>query len=102
MKTISVAFFTLSTIYFLSSGPSAAQPADQDNQGIEFLAQGPIHEAFAAPSIRRQGPAKIVPKQPPEPVPEVPAEQKPAGADVEWISGYWFWDPQPENFLWVS
>jgi hypothetical protein len=39
--------------------------------------------------------------EPPKPLDELPPEQKPEG-DVRWISGYWAWDDDRNNFLWVS
>lgn len=87
----------------LSAVAPATQPGGNpiDDKDVEVLAQGPIHEAFAQPVFRRQGAGTVVPKQPPPPVPELPAEQKPEG-DVEWIPGYWAWDPAQSSFLWVS
>ena len=69
--------------------------------GIEVLTHGPVHESFAQPGTA-SGPAVIVRKQPPEPVPELPPDQKPEGTNVVWISGYWAWDDDREDFLWVS
>jgi hypothetical protein len=31
-----------------------------------------------------------------------PADQKPAGDNVNWIPGYWAWDDASSEFLWVS
>jgi hypothetical protein len=47
-------------------------------------------------------PAPLLLKQPPEPIEEMPAEQKPDGANVQWIPGYWAWDDERSGFLWVS
>jgi hypothetical protein len=44
----------------------------------------------------------VVPKQPPDPVPEQPPDQKPEGDNVQWIPGYWSWDSDTSDFLWVS
>ncbi|MDY3556232.1 hypothetical protein R5W24_005395 [Gemmata sp. JC717] len=41
-------------------------------------------------------------KQPPEPIEELPPDQKPEGDNVQWIPGYWGWDEDTEQFLWVS
>jgi hypothetical protein len=32
----------------------------------------------------------------------VPPEQKPEGSNVEWIPGYWAWEDERNDFLWVS
>ena len=46
----------------------------------------------------------IVPKQPPEPINELPLlEQKPEGDQrSRWIPGYWAWDEDRQDYLWVS
>jgi WXXGXW repeat (2 copies) len=85
--------------------PSPAQQGQNDEavpQGMEILARGPIHEAFAEPADPRPGPGEVVPKQPPQPIEELPPEQKPSGEDVEWIPGYWAWEDARGDFLWVS
>jgi hypothetical protein len=78
----------------------AAAPADQ--AGMEVMAQGPVHEAFAAPVIRAPQPTPVVAKEPPDPIPEAPPDQKPADQDAVWIPGYWAWDNTSQNYLWVS
>lgn len=82
-------------------------PREQDNNrpnqdGIEVEARGQVHEAFAAPHEARQAPTPIVAKKPPEPINELPPEQKPEGDNVQWIPGYWMWDEDRTDFLWVS
>ncbi len=69
-------------------------------QGVEVLARGPVHEAFAELTAEAE-PTKVVPKQPPKPLEEMPPEEKPDG-DVSWIGGYWAWDDDRNDFLWVS
>src|SRR5207253_5149589 len=44
----------------------------------------------------------VVPKKPPDPVPEEPPNQKPQGDNVEWIPGYWAWDQDKSDFIWIS
>ncbi len=67
-----------------------------------MLTRGPVHEAFAEPVTFNPKPGFIAPKQPPEAIEELPPEQKPEGDDVEWISGYWSWDDERRDFIWVS
>ena len=69
-------------------------------KGVEVLARGPVHEAFA-PLTAEAAPTKPVPKKPPAPLEEMPPEQKPDG-DVVWINGYWAYDDERKDFLWVS
>jgi hypothetical protein len=78
----------------------AAEIATADQ--AEAQARGPIHEAFAQPSDMPLKAGPIVPKQPPAPVPEEPPDQKPAGDNFQWINGYWAWNDDSQDFLWVS
>jgi hypothetical protein len=84
-------------------------PRESDDEGHddaagpgEVLTRGPLHEAFAEPVSFNPQPGIIVPKQPPGPIEEQPPDQKPEGQDVDWISGYWAWDDDRGDFLWVS
>jgi hypothetical protein len=42
------------------------------------------------------------PKVPPPTITEVPPDSKPEGANVKWIPGYWQWDENKNDFIWVS
>ena len=55
-------------------------------RGVEVMARGPVHEAYASPTSDPV-PTKPIPKQPPPPIDEIPPAEKPEG-DVVWISGY--------------
>lgn len=70
--------------------------------GVEVLARGPVHEAFAEALVNQPQPSPVVPRQPPLVVNELPAEQKPVGNGVQWIPGYWAWDDDRLDFVWVS
>jgi hypothetical protein len=84
-------------------GTSGTSLKAQDPNGPEVLAQGPIHEAFAAPVVFNPTPGVVVPKAPPtSQVEEQPPDQKPQGSNVDWIPGYWAWDDQRGDYLWVS
>jgi hypothetical protein len=62
-----------------------------------------VHEAYAVPVSSGQPSAGIVvPRQPPAAVEEVPPDMKPEGDSVVWIPGYWSWDDERRDFLWVS
>lgn len=83
--------------------PDVPPPLDAAPQeGVDVMTRGPVHEAFAEPAIRGPQPSPVVPKQPPDPVPELPPDQKPAGDNVRWLPGYWAWEPEQQDFIWVS
>jgi hypothetical protein len=69
-------------------------------QGVEVQARGPIHEAYAALTCDPV-PSKLVPKRPPDAIEELPPAEKPEG-NALWIGGYWAWDDDSNDFLWVS
>jgi hypothetical protein len=79
----------------------AQQPA-ADQNGLEVLTRGPVHEAFAETITYDPDPGIVVPKAPPDPIEEIAPEQRPEGANVTWIPGYWGWDDERSDFLWVS
>ncbi len=72
------------------------------NPDIEVLARGPVHEAYAQPALNGSVEMLTVPKQPPEAIEEVPPEVRPEGDHVGWIPGYWAWDDDRQDFIWVS
>jgi hypothetical protein len=76
-------------------------PADAE-QGVQVLTRGPVHEAFAETVTFDPEPGIVVPKTPPAAIEELPPDQKPEGANVAWIPGYWGWDDERSDFLWVS
>ncbi len=89
-------------------GPGRSATAQDDPNlaaappGVQILTRGPLHEAFAEPVIYDPKPGPVVPKAPPGPVEEMPPDQRPEGADVRWIPGYWAWDDDRDDFIWIS
>jgi hypothetical protein len=81
--------------------PAAPAPANAE-PGVQVLTRGPIHEAFAETVTYDPEPGIVVPKTPPAAIEEVPPQQRPQGANVAWIPGYWGWDDERKDFLWVS
>jgi hypothetical protein len=79
---------------------SAANALPQSPQGVEVLTRGPVHEAFATPTTEPT-PTKLVDRQPPQPLQEMPPAEKPEGNAV-WIAGYWAYDDDRKDYLWVS
>lgn len=81
--------------------PAPAAQADPEiPRGVEVQARGVIHEAFASPTTEPKQPY-LIPKKPPVPLEEMPPEEKPDG-DVVWIGGYYSWDDDRQDFMWVS
>jgi hypothetical protein len=76
--------------------------AGQNQEGAEVLTRGPVHEAFAEPLAADPQAGMIVNKKPPEEIDEVPPDLKPEGDNVAWIPGYWAWDDDRSDFIWVS
>lgn len=76
--------------------------SSEDASGITVLARGPVHEAFAQPANPRPQASPVIGKQPPAPIPEIPPDEQPRGKEVQWIPGYWDWDEEKTDYLWVS
>src|SRR5690348_14732200 len=66
-----------------ASGAEREQPPPQP--GVDVLTRGPVHEAFAQVVDVNPAPTPAVPKQPPDPIEELPPDQRPAGENVHWI-----------------
>ncbi len=98
----------LLTILGLASLGTPQEPSSNQNpvqvlqDPIEVQARGPVHEAFAQPFDIKPEPGELVPKEPPAPIPEDPPEERPSAENAKWIGGYWAWDAQKQDFLWVS
>ena len=81
--------------------PAVAQP-EAANSGAEVMTRGPVHEAFAGTISYDPTPGVTVDQAPPTLIEEVPPEQRLEGENVAWIPGYWAWDEDQNDFLWVS
>ena len=101
--SIGLTVFSAWVVFWAGSTAAVGQdPAPKDQEGVEAMLRGPIHEAYATPESLNVKPGPIVPKQPPEPVPEMPPDQKPDGSHVIWIGGYWAWEDEAAEFAWIS
>jgi hypothetical protein len=89
---------------FVGSNPSvpAAPDPPAGDDGVSVQARGPVHEGYAQPYNAAPKPGPVAPKAPPDPVPEQPPDQKPAGDNVQWVPGYWSWDGDRNDYTWVS
>jgi len=83
----------------LNAAPPAEAGADPN---VEVLTRGPIHEAYATPVAGSPTKGLTVPKRPPNPVEEQAPDVKPPGDGAIWIPGYWSWDDDRKDFIWVS
>jgi hypothetical protein len=91
----------LGAVILFASGAPAQVPAG-DTTGVEIQTRGPVHEAFARPTAVAAQPAQVIPKEPPQPLREQPPDVKPEGDKVEWVGGYWAWDAERNEFIWIS
>jgi WXXGXW repeat (2 copies) len=89
-------------LVLLLSLPLPAEPPAPAPDGVDVLGRGPVHEAYAQPADARPVPGPVVPKEPPALIDEIPPDQKPAGDNVQWVPGYWQWDDDRKDFIWVS
>ena len=87
---------SLSTVWALQP------PRPDGEQGVQILTRGPVHEAFAEIVTFDPEPGIVVTMAPPNPIEEVPPDQRPEGVNVAWIPGYTAWDDERNDYLWVS
>ncbi len=100
---------TAATVLLVSlcgSGVTLCAAAEGDEiaqeDGAEVLTRGPVHEAFAATITFKAVAGITVPKAPPAAIEELPPDQRPEGDNVTWIPGYWAWEDENGEYLWVS
>jgi hypothetical protein len=98
MSVAAIVFGALCT----TGHPGRAQEPRAEAGVAEIYTRGPMHEAFAAAVALDPVPGLIVDAPPPPDVEEVVPAQCPVGGEVAWIPGYWVWDEELGDFLWVS
>ena len=74
--------------------PAAEQP--------EVLTQGPVNEAYAQPVNLENDTGFTAPTAPPPEIDEVPPPEQPRGDQYTWVPGYWAWDSDRSDYIWVS
>ncbi|MEO8614249.1 MAG: hypothetical protein ABI600_03850 [Luteolibacter sp.] len=94
----------MGTLAALAAGGAVLAPTQlrASEQGVEELTRGPVHEAFAATVSFDPEPGMFVKTAPPSLIEEVPPEQQLEGNNVTWIPGYWGWDEETTDFIWIS
>jgi len=68
----------------------------------EVLTRGPVHEAFAEPVPLEVQAGLIVTSRPPANIEEIPPAERPRGEQFAWVPGYWGWDADRNDFVWVT
>src|SRR5947207_2331112 len=97
-----VGILGLGCLFLAGAAASSDEQPPPLPPGIEVQARGPVHEAYAEPVDTNPQPSALVPKRPPDPVEELPPDQRPEGENVQWIPGYWGWDNAQNDYVWVS
>ncbi|MFA5863594.1 MAG: YXWGXW repeat-containing protein [Phycisphaerae bacterium] len=90
----------LGMLFWGTSGPFVSTA--QAQEGVEAQTRGPVHEAFAELVSSNPEPGIIVSKAPPQDIEEIPPEQKPEGESIVWVPGYWAFDDDQSDFMWIS
>jgi len=75
--------------------------ADQDHLP-QIEARGPLHEAYAQPFMLNPTANEPVRKEPPLPLREEPPELGPTGDRIQWMPGYWQYEDDKQDFVWIS
>lgn len=103
--TVAVLFLGVPGVVIQQASAQTAPPpvpAEELPAGSQVLASGPVHEAFAMPvTLDAQNPI-VVSVQPPASLQETPPAERPEGAAIVWVPGYWAWDADRNDFIWVS
>ena len=94
-------FAIIAALAALAASASLTATAAVANE-VEVLTRGPVHEAFVETVAFNPRPSVVVMRECPPLVAETPPDLKPEGANVSWIPGYWAWDDERSNFLWIS
>jgi hypothetical protein len=95
----------LAGLFIMGPQPADVRAADEPPPlppGLDVQARGPVHEAFAEPTATASPAGVVVVKEPPAPIEELPPEEKPAGDNIVWIPGYWNWDTDAKDYIWIS
>lgn len=93
-------FMATGALYHEARGQqSPPVPAEEQP---EVLTRGPVNEAFAQPVNLEDQNGLVAPKEPPADIEEIPPQERPAGDQYAWVPGYWAWDSERNDYIWVS
>lgn len=98
-SAVMLALTVLAVNFFAPTSRGQDIAASQD---AEVLTRGPVHDAFAMPVGLDPVPGVVVPNQPPADIEELPPEVAVEDPNAEWIAGYWNWDEERNDFIWIS
>ena len=101
MKTL----FTLLIAMVMATGTLYGQtqtPPIPPEEEPEVLTRGPVNEAFAQPVNIDEDNGFTAPEEPPPDIEETLPEERPDGEQYEWVPGYWAWDTDRNEYIWVS
>jgi hypothetical protein len=102
MMMIVTLFLAIGLFQGLAHGQQQAAPPIPAEEQPEVLTQGPLNEAFAQPVDMENQPGLVAPTEPPNDIEEIPPAERPAGDQFIWVSGYWAWDSDRNDYIWVS
>jgi hypothetical protein len=98
-------FLGVLSLLTIADRSKSQQPVDPDllpPAEFDVQSRGAVHEAFAQPGDMKLEAGAVIPLQPPAPLREAPPEMRPDNDSMQWIPGYWSWDPDRQNFTWIS
>jgi WXXGXW repeat (2 copies) len=81
---------------------SVPPPAGAASDKVVELTRGPINQGFAEMTNMTPQPSPPVAKQPPAPIDEEPPDARPDNPESTWVPGYWSWDADSNDHIWVS
>ncbi len=70
--------------------------------GLEVQTRGPVHEGYAEPAVSNPESGLVVSQAPPQAIEEMPPDQRPDDDTAIWVPGYWGWDDDRNDFIWIS
>ncbi len=101
--SLAVAIYALAAAVPLVLGADdGGPPPNPAEEQPEVLTSGPVHEAFAQPINTDVQAPVVATAEPPAPIEETPSADRPAAAGVIWVPGYWAWEADRANYVWVS
>jgi hypothetical protein len=98
---VSFAGWPISWVRGQPAGGDAPPPVPAEEQP-EVLTRGPVHEAFAQPVNLESQAGLVAPTKPPANIEEEPPAERPEGDNYVWVPGYWSWDTDRKDYVWVS